>query len=209
MKYNSKELKELPARFRGAMMNCISGFKSASLIATKSKSGVSNLAIFNSVHHIGANPPIMGFILRPLTVERHTFENIIETGYYTINHIHSDIIKKAHQTAAKYDKDQSEFSEIGLDEDYIDDFPAPFVKSAKIKIGIKYLNHYEIKENGTVQVLGSAEEIHFPEEIQADDGWLDLAKADTVAINGLDSYYKAEKLARYTYAVPEKMPEKI
>lgn len=209
MKYDSLELKELPSRFRANMMNCISGFKSASLIATKSKSGATNLAIFNSVQHVGANPPIISFILRPLTVERHTFENILETGFYTINHIHSGIIKIAHQTAAKYTKDSSEFHEIGFIEDYIDDFPVPYVGSAKIKIGLKYLNHYEIKENGTLLVLGSVEEINYPEDIQEDDGWLDLAEADTVAINGLDSYYSTEKIARFSYAIPDKMPEEL
>lgn len=50
-------------------------------MGTVNKIGHTNLAIFNSVIHIGANPPLMGFISRPNSGERHTLENIQETKY--------------------------------------------------------------------------------------------------------------------------------
>lgn len=209
MKHNSESLKDLNARYRGAMLNCISGFKSAILIGTKSNDGIENLAVFNSIMHIGANPPLMGFILRPVTVRRDTYENIKSTGFYTFNHINSKIISKAHQTAAKYEIDESEFDKAGLESKYSDDFPAPFVKESKIKIGLKYVNEYLIEENGTILIIGEVVKIDFPNDIQAEDGWLDLEKADTIAINGLDSYYSASKLSRLSYAVPKKFPEEI
>ena len=59
------DLMQLPGRYRGMLLNKISGLKPANLIGTKSKSGQTNLAVFNSVVHIGANPPYLGFILRP------------------------------------------------------------------------------------------------------------------------------------------------
>ena len=67
-------------------------------------------AIFNSIIHIGSNPPMLGFILRPLTVPRHTYTNFKENDYFTVNQVHKDDIEKAHQTAAKYDTEISEFS---------------------------------------------------------------------------------------------------
>ena len=47
-------------------MNSLSGIKSANLIATYSpKINVANCALFSSVIHIGTNPAVIGFILRP------------------------------------------------------------------------------------------------------------------------------------------------
>ncbi|GAB5465896.1 MAG: flavin reductase [Candidatus Kapaibacteriales bacterium] len=191
------------------MLNCISGFKSAVLIGTKSSEGIDNLAVFNSVVHIGANPPLMGFILRPTTVRRDTYENIKDTKYYTFNHINSEIIINSHQTAASYDASESEFEAVGLSKEYIEDCNAPFVKESKIKIGLEYVNEYPIEENGTILIIGKVIYLSFPDEIQSEDGWLDIAKADTVAINGLDSYYTPTKASRLSYAVPERMPKEI
>ena len=58
------------------LINSCTGYKSANLIATKSKDGISNVALFSSVTHIGSNPPMISFITRPLTVKRDTYTNI-------------------------------------------------------------------------------------------------------------------------------------
>ncbi|MCJ8275234.1 MAG: flavin reductase family protein, partial [Bdellovibrionales bacterium] len=47
------------------LVNSLSGFKSANLVGTQSKDGQTNLAMFSSFFHLGANPPLMGFVLRP------------------------------------------------------------------------------------------------------------------------------------------------
>ncbi|HBF47730.1 MAG TPA: flavin oxidoreductase, partial [Shewanella frigidimarina] len=47
------------------------------------------------------------------SVPRHTFENIMQTGLYTINHVNQSIYEQAHQTSARYDKDESEFEATG------------------------------------------------------------------------------------------------
>ena len=135
--FSYDDLMQLPSRYRGRLLNKISGLKPANLIGTKSKNGQPNLAIFNSVVHIGANPPYLGFILRPTTVERHTYENIKETGLYTINQISAQIHKKAHQTSAKYERGVSEFASVGLTEWYQQDFNAPYVAESHIKIGLQ------------------------------------------------------------------------
>jgi flavin reductase (DIM6/NTAB) family NADH-FMN oxidoreductase RutF len=107
MKIKLETLLQLEKPYRTNFVNSLSGFKSANLIGTISKEGKTNLAIFSSVIHVGANPPLMGFLMRPVSVERHTYNNIKETNYFTINRINKEIFKKAHQTSAKYDKDIS------------------------------------------------------------------------------------------------------
>ncbi len=202
--YSNSDIKNLDKLFRLNLINSCTGYKSANLLATKSQNGQTNVAVFNSVHHIGSNPAMLGFILRPTTVPRNTFENIKETGVFTVNHIHKNMIEQAHQTAAKYDNNISEFNQTGLEEEYLDDFFAPYVKQSSVKMGCRYLNEYHITENDTILVVAAIEHLYFEEGIQTPDGWLRLDDADTVAINGLDGYALPALLDRFHYARPGK-----
>lgn len=199
---SSGDISKMEKIFRLNLINSCTGYKSANLIATKSKSGNSNVAVFSSVTHMGSNPAMLGFVTRPLNVARNTYKNIKETSYFTVNHIHEKMIEQAHQTAAKYDEEISEFHKTGLTEQFLDDFHAPYVEQSEIKLGCKYLNEYEIKENDTVFVIASIEHIYFDEGVQMPDGWIRLDDAGTVTINGLDGYSLPALLDRFHYARP-------
>ena len=152
--------------------------------------------------HVGANPPLMGLLMRPVSVERHTYHNIKETGFFTINQIHKDIFKQAHQTSARYDKDVSEFDACGLTPEFTEIVKAPYVKESKIKIGLKFLEEHEIKSNGTIFIVGEIIEVIVPDEVIAKTGYVDIEKAETIVISGLDSYHETKRIARLSYAKP-------
>ena len=101
IKFTNKDFLNMHYLHRNNLVNSSTGYKSANLIGTKSKDHIENLAVFSSVTHLGSNPALLGFFLRPTTVLRNTYENIKETGYYTLNHIHENIIEDAHHTSAK------------------------------------------------------------------------------------------------------------
>lgn len=207
--FNNDAIAAMDSRYRANLINSVTGYKSANLIGSISSKGSKNLAIFSSVTHLGSNPALLGFIMRPLTVPRHTYANIKETGVFTVNHIHADIIKAAHQTAASYNEDVSEFDPVGLTASHLNDWKAPFVEEAHIKIACEYVNEYEIKENGTLLVIGAIKEIFIPENTLAVDGWIDLEKANGIAINGLDSYAIPSGVDRLSYAQPDKPPTSL
>lgn len=200
IKYNYNDILGLEKYYRISLINKISGLKSANLIGTKDIQGIPNLAIFNSVVHIGANPPHLGFIMRPLEVDRHTYSNIKEMGYFTVNQVCEEIHKEAHHTSAKFAKGESEFDTCKLSEMYIDDFPIPFVKESKIKIGLSFQEEHLIKANNTILIIGKIENITLPDGAISEDGDIDLAALNTVAIAGLDTYYNCTRIARYEYA---------
>lgn len=195
--------------YRTNLVNSLPGFKSANLIGTISNDGKTNLAIFSSVILVGANPPLMGFLMRPVSVERHTYNNIKRTNHYTINHISKEIFRQAHQTSARYEKDISEFDAVGLTPEYSENIKAPYVKESKIKIGLKFVEEQEIKSNGTIFIVGEIIEVILPEEVTAIDGFLDIEKANAVAISGLDSYNETKKIARLSYAKPGVEPTEV
>ena len=204
MQHFSKEnIDALAIRYKNNLINSISGYKSANLIGTKNKTGNTNLAIFNSVVHLGSNPALLGFILRPTTVPRHSYQNMKETGVFTINHISKDQIEDAHHTSAKYPENISEFDQTKLVEEYKQECFAPFVKGAPVQIACRYVNDYLIKENDTLLVVGAVEHLFVQDEMLLEDGWVQLDKGEVVTINGIDGYALPQFLERFPYARPK------
>ncbi|WP_405604678.1 flavin reductase family protein [Polaribacter sp. Asnod1-A03] len=204
MHFTLEDINSLNHLYKINLINSVSGFKSANLIATKSKDAVSNVAVFSSVVHYGSNPPILGFVLRPNTVIRNTYDNIKETGFYTINHIHQDIIEDAHHTSAKYPSEVSEFDKTNLQEEYLNEFQAPFVQGCAVKMGMKYLEEYYIKANDTILVLGKIVDLYIDDVLIENDGLVNLSKAKTAVINGLDAYAVPNNYKKMTYQRPKK-----
>ncbi len=200
----SDDINAMEKQMRVHFINSIGGFKSVSLVGTTNKKGQNNLAIFSSLVHIGANPALVALIFRPSPPERNTLSNLLETGFYTINHINESIFKKAHQTSARYDKEISEFDVTNLTPIYMNDFKAPFVNESAVQLGIEFREKIDITINNTIMVIGEIVEVHFPENCLSEDGFLDLEKANTVTCSGLDSYHKTVQLDRLSYAKPEK-----
>ena len=172
MKHLSKEnIVQMDKISKLNLINSCTGYKSANLIATKSIDGDTNVAVFSSITHLGSSPALIGFIMRPTTVPRDTYKNIMETGYFTVNHITVDMIADAHHTSANYDTGVSELDKTNLVEEYKENFPIPFVKGSPVQLYCKFVNEYFIKENDTIHVIASIENLFFEEELQHKDSW--------------------------------------
>ncbi len=198
----------MPRVQRIKYLNSVSGIKPANLIGTISEAGQTNLAIFSSVFHLGSDPALLGFITRPTgEVPRHTFENILNTKQYTINHVNHAITEKAHYTSAKVKREQSEFEICRLNEEYISNFEAPFVKESVLKMGMEFKEAIDIKLNGTILVIGEIQHLIIPEAVIGEDDDLNLAQIDTAGISGLNTYYALKKIDRYPYARVNEIPD--
>jgi flavin reductase (DIM6/NTAB) family NADH-FMN oxidoreductase RutF len=209
MKHFTRQMiAELERLFRLNLINSISGYKPANLIGTISEAGSTNLAIFSSVLHLGSNPPLLGFIVRPSgEVPRHTYENIKHTGVYTINHVHENFVKNAHWTSAKFERNESEFEKCGLTAEFIEDFKAPFVAESKIKIGLKIVEEIPINLNKTILIIGELQHLILPKNSLLESGNVDLNMVKDVSISGLDTYHQVEKIETFEYARIKNLPE--
>lgn len=199
---NYAGLMALEPQKRAQLINSVGGFKSICLIGTIDNEGKTNLAIFSSIVHIGSNPPLICFIVRPDTVERHTLSNILATGCYTINHVNKNIYIQAHQTSARYPKDRSEFTATGLTEDYKNNCKAPFVKESSIQLSMDFKERIDLTINNTILIIGEIQALFFPANCLSEDGYLDIEKAGTITCSGLDSYHTTQRLERLSYAKP-------
>ena len=198
--YSKKDINEMNRIYRLNLINSCTGYKSANLIGTISTNKIYNVAVFSSITHLGSDPALLTFIVRPTTVPRDTYKNILDTKEFTVNHINVDDIEDAHHTSARYPEMISEFDMTKLEKEFKDGYSAPFVKSSKIKLGCKFLNQYEIKENNTLLMVAEINDIFFEENIIQKDGWLNLDTAKTVTVNGLDRYALPKLVDRFKYA---------
>ncbi len=201
--FTNKEISQLEHIYKINLINSVTGLKSANLIGSISNSGYKNVSVFSSVVHFGSAPPLLGMVFRPTTVARNTYDNIKENQYYSINHIYQNNIEDAHHTSAKYDATINEFDKTNLEEEFKKDANVPFVKNAPVQILMKYVNEYKIKENGTILMLGEIQKIYIQEDLIHEDGFIDLAKGNVVAINGLDGYVKTELIQKLGYQRPK------
>ncbi|CAM1334726.1 flavin reductase family protein [Tenacibaculum aestuariivivum] len=207
MQYTKHDIKQLDWVTKIKVINSVTGIKPANLIGTISNNGKTNVAIFSSVVHLGSDPALIGFIVRPSgEIPRHTYNNILQNGYYTINHIHPEFSKKAHYTSAKLDVSISEFDRCNLSEEYITNFKAPFVKESNFKIGMRFKEAIDISLNDTILVIGEIEHLILPENAIINND-VNLETTNSVGISGLNSYYSLNKIASYPYARASEVPE--
>jgi flavin reductase (DIM6/NTAB) family NADH-FMN oxidoreductase RutF len=200
---NYDHINYLGKQERVNLMNSIGGFKSICLVGTQNKLDQTNLAIFSSIIHIGSNPPLFAMISRPAAYVRHTLENILETGFYTLNHVNEKIYKQAHQTSARYEREISEFDVTNLQKEYKNGFFAPYVLESNVQLGMKLREKIDLQINNTVMIIGEVMQLYFPEDCLLNDGFLDIEKAETITCSGLDSYHKTIRLDRLSYAKPD------
>lgn len=203
------DLRVMPSRQRAMFINSLSGYKSANLIATQDQHGNSNLAIFSSVVHLGADPALVGFVMRPDNDDRHTLDNIINTQQYTINQVSETFYQQAHQTSARYKRDQSEFEQVGLNTEYIEGIIAPFVRESRLKYAVKLKEILPITHNKTQFIIGEIIHVICEQEAIQQDGYIDIQSLETVSLSGLDSYHRNQRLSRLSYAKTDKPTEAL
>ena len=200
--YNLETIQNLEHFYKINLINSCSGFKSANLLASISSNGISNVAVFSSVIHLGSSPPTLGFILRPTTVARNTYKNLKETGVFTINHVYDDIIEDAHHTSAKYPEDVSEFDYTNLEEEYKGHFKAPFVKGCPVQMSMKFIEEIHVPSNDVMLIVAQIQELYVNDDLIQNDGLIDLSKGNVAAVNGLDAYAIPKFKKQFPYQRP-------
>ena len=209
MHFTSGDIQGMDKRRRAAFINSLSGFKPANLVGTADAGGQTNLAIMSSAVHLGSDPPLLALIVRPGGEERHTLTNILATGHYSFNHVTAPLVEAAHQTAARYHREVSEFDAAGLTPVWREGLHAPLVAEADIRLGMALREHQHLRINDTHLVIGEIILAEFPDRCLRDDGAIDLEEAGTVALSGLDTYYRPSAFKRMAYAKPDLQPRVI
>ncbi|WFE69172.1 flavin reductase [Thiomicrospira sp. R3] len=203
MHLTAQDLAKLSKTQQIHLINSITGIKPANLVGTIDDLGRTNLALFSSVFHLGSAPPLIGMVLRSKgDVPRHSYDNLINKGCYTLNHVQPDWVHKAHQTSAKYSLETSEFEVTGLTPVFLPGFSAPFVAESPVRYGLRFVDEIPVKHNSTVIIVGEIEQVWIEQPHYTPDGGLDLTALNSVGISGLNNYYRLEHFASFEQAHP-------
>ncbi|MDB4492221.1 flavin reductase family protein [bacterium] len=187
---------------RVQLATSLPGPKPICLVSTRGLDGRSNLAPFSSITHLGSSPLLIGMVTRPATVDRHTLQNILDTKSWTLNQVTESTYEKAHQCAARYPGDVSEFEATGLSELSHDGVTAPFIKECPIRYALELEDVIDIPVNKTKLIVGRVVLIDLPDGALSPDGTLDLPAQGSIASTALDTYYSISSLGRLPYAKP-------
>lgn len=176
------------------------GPKPICLVGTRSKDGISNLAPFSSITHLGSYPLLIGMVTRPDVVERNTLQNIIQTRSWTLNHVTSETVEQAHQCSARYPAHISEFDATGLTELSHEGITAPFVKECPIRYALSLVDIIDIPANQTKLIIGEVQLADIPDESYCADGTISICEHGSLASTALDTYFTISKHTRLPYA---------
>lgn len=204
MTFSETDFSSLDTEFRRHFFNTLPGPRGVHLLATRGYKGQENVAVFSSVVHIGARPPLLGFLLRQLTVPRQTYHHIQANKWFTLNTIQPSYLHPAHQTSANYDLFESEFAATGLTPEYLGESKAPYVAESPIKIGLTLVEEHLIEANGTRLLVGQIREVFVPDEAVDASGHIDHVLLKTMTVAGLDTYHEVGPAHELSYARPPK-----
>ena len=211
MKVSRNDIERLPRIKRLNLINSITGIKPANLLGTKNlENNICNLSIISSVVHLGSDPSLMGFILRPqLPGPKDSYLNIMSNKTFTLNQVPKFMIENAHYTSAKFPPEISEFERCGFTEEYLEGFNTPFVRESTLKIGLTYEDEKFIKQNNTRLIIGKVEWILFDDQALDEDYTLNLEKLENVGIGGVNTYYNVSRISSFPYAHLKSVPNNI
>ncbi len=195
-----QDIESMDKLVRVQFANSLPGPKPICLVGTTDESGQHNLAPFSTVTHLGSNPAVIGMVSRPDLVDRHTLSNILATGSYTINHVHSGILEQAHQCSARYPRGSSEFSATGLTPHFEEGVLSPFVGESVFRFALKLEQTIPIAANNTILIVGRVVLVQLPDEHLGEDGSVDLNALGSLASTALDTYFQLGAPTRLPYA---------
>jgi flavin reductase (DIM6/NTAB) family NADH-FMN oxidoreductase RutF len=190
--------------YRANVISGLSGFKPAFLVGSQNESGQPNLALFQNIVHLGAQPALIGLVNRPREATPHTLGNLEATGWFSLNAVGASFVQQAHQTSAKYEEGVSEFEATGLTLLRRPGIPLPFVAESPVQVVLRVEQVIPLPINGTHFIIGSVQAFYLADGLLGPDGYLSAEKANLVCTAGLDGYYLPRRIGRFSYAKPGK-----
>ncbi|MCS7298127.1 MAG: flavin reductase [Bacteroidia bacterium] len=193
--YTAEDLLRADRRWRINFVNSLIGAKNLHVLVTRSPHGSYNAAIFNSGLHIGSSPPYVGFLLRPTTTPRHTYQNLKSYPFATMNAVSINFYKEAHLTHKKFPYDVSEIEACGLSLSWRGEEDIPYLGESPLGARLRLVEEHLLLCNHTRLLVFAVEAVHTSCAPQS-DGFLPLDELKLVAGSGCDAYWRMEYVMR-------------
>jgi hypothetical protein len=83
------------------------------------------------------------------------------------------------------------------------------VAEARVRLALRLCEERTLRSNGTHLVIGELSLLQCPDDTVTDTGSFDPAVADSLAVAGLDAYYRGQAVARLAHARSDTPPQRI
>ncbi|SMQ53286.1 unnamed protein product [Zymoseptoria tritici ST99CH_3D7] len=176
-------------------------------IATRSRTGVDNLAPYSQFNNLTFDPPYVMFSSNQTFDgnRKDTVVNAESSGEFVWNMATWDLREAVNASAEYLSPDIDEFEKIGLEKEEASLINVPMVKASPIKFECKYHSTIRLPGNppmGTVDVvIGRVIGVHIDERILT-DGLVDLGKAMPIARCGYYQYAVVRPESLFEMVVP-------
>lgn len=196
--FSSEEIKSLDRAYRRDFINRITGAKLAWILGSFHPEFGENLALFSSIVHVGANPPLVGIVFRPSMGKLHSLRNINETKLFSLNSLPLKFRKEIHSSSANGSEELDDFDSIGLQREIDSSHPIPLVKEASIRMLLEPVELAPIRTNSNHFLVSEIKKVEINVAF-LDSNELPIPEGLTY-VSGLDLYCKVESIQSMPYA---------
>lgn len=149
--------------------------------------------------NVCTNPPVVSISVRK---SRMSYDLIKNSGYFVINLVNEDLVKKCDYCGVISGREHDKFQECGFTKNYVLDFPVPGILESPVNILCKLKQIIELGSHD--MFLADVVGLNVDDKYLDQNNKLDLAKARLVTYSHGEYYSLGEKLGTFGYSVRKK-----
>lgn len=153
------------------------------VVGSYDNKGQPNIMTASWVGIVNSNPPMVAVSIRP---SRHSFQNVNETGAFTLNIPHKDQWHAADYAGTHSGRDKDKMKHLNLSAEKATAINAPFIKEFPLNIGCRVVKKIELGSH--IQFIGEITEVKASDNILTKNENIDMEKLQPFIL-GEDQYY--------------------
>ncbi len=187
------------------LLSCVAP-RPIAFVTTRSADGIVNLSPFSFFNAFGANPPVVAFspaFRGSDGSSKHTYENILETGEFTISTVSYSMVEQMSLSSADWPREVDEFDVTGLTPTPSTVVSPPGVAESPMFMECTLMHHLSLGDgpaSGNL-LVGEVKMFHIKDSLFVGK-YPDVDRLDLVARMGGPQYCRASGDAVFSLAKP-------
>ena len=183
---NRKQILDLDKRYRTALINSLSGVRTA-FIGITGEHEQWNATTLSNITHVGAHPPQLSVLFRPPSTNSHTLKNYRNFGIMTLICMPFHKCDIVHEVSVNAPKDVFELELLDEPVQNFEGWRHPIPKDFIYAIEVEYVEEFTLN-NQCIYTVGSINQLRWSEKLQINEqGQVFFQESPVLAI-GLQHY---------------------
>ena len=183
---NREQILDLDKRYRTALINSLSGVRTA-FIGITVEHEQWNATTLSNITHVGAHPAQLSVLFRPPSTNSHTLENYRNFGIMTLICMPFDKCDTVHEVSVNAPKDVFELELLDEPVQNFEGWGHPIPKDFIYAIEIEYVEEFTLN-NQCIYTVGSINQLKWSEKLQINEQGQILFQESPVLAIGLQHY---------------------